>query len=490
MQKSKVLILDDDPAFAKKLVDALNGLFHVEGCYSEDEFRSRFAVGRFDLLIVDMRLKSDREGLILLREVMAQDPSQMAIIMTAYADSETYVDAIQAGALNYFDKREFSPILIARSVEAIIQQGRLRRRIAVEEHRQEAEEPLEIIGVSPLIRWVREKVRRAADEGDLPVLLVGETGSGRKLAARNIHRLNRRRAEDPFVRVMCGKLLADEFRAQLFGTYSPGGNRRGVESRGWLDDAKGGVLLLDGAEELDRDTAAELCNLITTSTFVRAGGGRKIEANSQIVISFKDVNGGILDAFRGAVRHRGGKEFRMPALRERREDISLLANYSLQNIYRRGISKIRALRDGALSLLEKASWPGNVRELNLSIEYAAIVAGATGRMEIGAEHLPSCASESPLGVKAPAAFDYLLNRARARVALVEAAIERFKAVRQVELLSKLGYKNRQTFSRHVREAFRGYPGLIAEFPLTARLFGERKDTIQEKEIPKAGKRRA
>src|ERR1035437_5232252 len=130
MKRPQVLIVDDDRDYAAKLAGALEGLFEIETCHSESDFRERFAVGRYDLLIMDMRLEKDREGLTLLKEVVAQDPLQAAIVMTAYADTETYTDALESGALTYLDKREFSPALIARTVDAIVRQNKLRKRMS------------------------------------------------------------------------------------------------------------------------------------------------------------------------------------------------------------------------------------------------------------------------------------------------------------------------------------------------------------------------
>ncbi len=194
-----VLIVDDDRAFAGKLARALEGMFRVESCHTEAEFRERFTVGRFDLIIMDMRLEKDREGLVLLKEALAQDSSQAAIVMTAYADTESYTDALASGALTYLDKHEFSPTLIARTVEAIVQQAALRRQVAALQWRLDATEPGEIIGTSTGIRQVREGIRRAADDGRAPVAIIGEPGTGRSLVARNIHHLSRRRADGPFV---------------------------------------------------------------------------------------------------------------------------------------------------------------------------------------------------------------------------------------------------------------------------------------------------
>ena len=479
MLRSHVLIVDDDKAFARKLAGALQGLFRIETCHSEADFRKKFAVNRYDLLIMDMRLEKDREGLDLLKEVLDQDPMQAAIVMTAYADMETYTDAIQSGALNYFDKHEFSPALIARTIEAILQQGRLQRRLAVVEQRLETSEPLEIIGASAEIKQIGELLRRAAENGDMPVFITGEPGSGKELVARNIHRLSRRRADGAFVYAACGRMSPNEVQSTLFGSVQGVEPRRPRESRGWTDDARGGVLFVDGITKFNGSARSALLDFIESHSFLRVGGKQRIEVDAQVVIAVSDtaerdsVVGEIREVLVGRL---GGMEIHVPALRDRVEDIPLIAQYALQNLYRHGRTQARSFRGAAIGVLESLPWPGNVMELKSAIEYAATRADVAEVREIGPEHLPFSVSESPFrSPEAPGALDYQLHLARSELALVESAIERFETTKKSEIAGHLGYHDRFKFTRRIRRNLETYPTLQREFPKTAGLFPARSD---------------
>jgi len=461
MQRARVLIVDDDAAYAKKLAGALDGLFRVETCHSESNFRKRFEPGRYDLLIVDMRLEKDREGLTILREALAADPMQAAIVMTAYADMETYTDALEAGAMTYLDKAEFSPALIARTVDAIVEQARLRRRMNDLEERIRATEPLEIIGASPEVRRVRDEIRHAA-ESDAPVILLGGPGSGKELAARNIHRLNRRRAEWPFIRAACGRGLRDDLMACLFGHVQGLGKRSASASRGWIEEARGGVLFLDGIQGLD-DAAWEAArSLMDSGRCKHPVTRRKIEADAQIVVAERPLCARIeQDVAKATVR------IAIPDLREHIEDIAILAQYVLQGLYRDGRTGARSLRGAALAVLERLSWPGNVRELRSAIAYAAVRADAAGEREIGPEHLPANAGEPGGGISVSVqGFNYQHHLARAELALVETAIETFGVKTKTDLARRLGYNDRFVFARRIRKCLAAYPALTAEYPRT------------------------
>lgn len=478
MPKPQVLIVDDDCAFAEKLRAALDGVFGVVVTHSDPEFREQFAVGRFDLVILDMRLEKNREGLVLLKEVCAMDPGQAAIVMTAFADAETYSDALESGALTYLDKREFSPILIARTAEAIAAQGVLRKRVMALERRLDSAEPLELIGASPAIVQVRDQLRRAADS-DRPVLIWGEAGSGKELVARNIHRLSRRRREGAFVLAICDRLPRQQVQRALFGVCQRPGTEKPQEFQGWVDEARGGILFVRGTTTLDQATISALFRYIESQIFVRQGGRRPIEGDAQVVFSVTTRTEPPLsrEKLREQVIGRlRGLEIDVPPLRDRVMDIPLIIQYTLQNLYRQGRVHTRSIAERVTSSLEGISWPGNVRELKIAIEYAAVRADVSGAREICPEHLPTGLSGSSVAL--PEISDgagYLAYLARAELALVEGAIAQLGIAKKATLTTRLGYNDRFTFSRRIRRILGGYPGLETEFPNAARLFASRSN---------------
>jgi len=463
--------VDDDAAYAGKLAGALEGVCRVEICHSERDFRARFAPGRYDLLILDMRLEKDREGLTILREALAADPMQASIVMTAYADMETYTDALEAGAITYLDKAEFSPALIALTVGAIVEQARLRRRLNDLEERIRAAEPLEIIGASPPMRQVRDEIRRAA-ESDAAVILIGGPGSGKELAARNIHRLNRRRADGAFVHAVCGHGFREDLTARLFGPIQGLGINGTRVSRGWIDEARAGVLFLDGIQGLDDAAWMAVRSLVEFGYYKHPVKGRKVEVDTQIVVA---VRPGCSRIERDPPKGNVAIRIVIPDLREHIEDIAILTQYALQCLYRDGRTRARSLRGAALAVLERLSWPGNVRELQSAIAYAAIRADAMGEREIGPEHLPVNAIELRGGIPLPVhGYDYQQNLARAELALVEAAIETFGARTKTDLARRLGYNDRFVFARRIRKCLAAYPVLMAEYPMTTEMMAGRK----------------
>lgn len=469
MQRAKVMIVDDDAAYASRLAGALEGVFRVEICHSEEEFRVQFAPGAYDLLIVDLRLQTDREGLVLLREALTADPLQAAIVMTAYADTETYTEALEAGAMTYLDKAEFSPALIARTVEAIVEQARMRRRVSDLEEQIHSTEMVEIIGASPAMRRVREDLRHAA-ESDLPVALIGGPGAGKELAARNIHRLNRRRAEGPFVRAGCGRGSRDDLTLCLFGPAQATPKRGAAVPGGWINAARGGVLFLDGADGLGLSAWREVVSLLDSGRCKHPGNGRKLDPEVQVIVADRPGSPQLED-YLASDRSRV-LLIALPDLREHVEDVALLAQYVLQGLFREGRTRVRSLRGAALSALERLPWPGNVRELQCAIAFAAIRADSAGVREIGPDHLPLNVESLIEGISVGThGYNYQQHLARAELALVEAAIENFGTKTQADLARRLGYNDRFIFARRIRNCLSAYPTTKRDFPGVAEVAG-------------------
>lgn len=467
MNISRILIVDDNIQYASKLNDVLVGLFKVEVCHSEKDFYDYFAVGRYDLLIIDMRLDKDREGLKLLRNVMKKDPLQAAIVMTAYADMETYTDALESGAITYLDKNEFSPALIARTVEAIVGQAKLNRRVHSLQQQIETVEPLEIIGAVPAIRQIRETLRKTATS-EAKALLIGESGSGKCLAARNLHHLSQRYSKGPFVKVNCNRVSQNILISNLFGLPD---EKQEIKSKSanscWLTEAKDGVLMIEGVEELNDIIWSGLVSLVTNGFCNHPESSRRIETTSLIILSTSPSDNRAIkcpDLSKYVV------QIRFPNLYERIEDIALLAQYFLQQLYRDGKTLVRAIRGTTIRTLEELSWPGNVKELQGAIAYAAIRADAVGDLEIGPEHLPRIkifASDIISSRTGP--FDYQEHLARAEVSLVDSCMDNLGTVTKKKLSVHLGYNDRYTFHRRIKKIFEKYPKLRNEFPRVAKI---------------------
>jgi DNA-binding NtrC family response regulator len=474
MLKSRILVVDDDIEFANRVRDVLQGIYNIILCHSVKEFHKIFPTDRFALIILDMRLESEKEGLDLLREILRHDPLQAVIIATAYPDTESYLEAIQAGALTFLDKHEFSPALIARTVESILRQSDLQKRVHILERRLDAADPVEIIGASSAVVFLRERIREAV-ETDAPLVLVrGETGTGKTLTARNIHRMSRRRAKDPFVAITLSARLTGSIKEDLYGLNRNTLNKETKNISGILEEIGSGVIYLDEISELDASEQKRLLFAIDSGVSVSSKGKHDVRIDAQVIAATTHDLDNL--CAKGVFRHDLKDRLRVfeivaPPLREHKEDIPLLAQYFLQILFRHRRTTARTFREEALRVFELHSWPGNVRELKTVVEYAGLQAVINREGEVRMEHLPMNLTKiGSRGNTAIVAKNYLLHIARAEIELVDSAVSRFGTIGKAELARKLHYNDRFVFTRRIRRNFSLFPELALEFPELASLF--------------------
>jgi DNA-binding NtrC family response regulator len=240
-----------------------------------------------------------------------------------------------------------------------------------------------------------------------------------------------------------------------------------------IDNAKGGVFLVEGISRFDPETRAMLLGLTEAGSFRRKGSTSSTEADAQVVLTDSSPPPDVQEA----IARSKGVVIAVPPLRAHAEDIQLLSQYFLQRLYRRGLTSCRSFRSEAMDRMEAHAWPGNVRELKAAIEYAAVLAGSSGRTEIDIEHLPmGLPAMPPAGLPSATGLDYQYNMARAELALVENVISRFNITKQVDIARTLRYQNRFILSRHIRDKLTKYPTLGTEFPGIARRFQHRRQS--------------
>lgn len=425
----------------------------------EDEFRTRYRPFHFDVLLLDLRLRRDREGMDVLRRVYAQDELQPVLMMSAYGDTESAIEAVGAGAMMFLHKREFSPALLARMVEAVIEQGRLRRQSRAWRQAAWAGEPETLLGNSQAVRDASATLREAAGDPEKIPVIVGERGAGASLAARVFHR-HGERSDGPFVETDGARLQSSDLAADL--RLSP------------LVQAASGTLAIDCVEHVDPEVGAALAGQLQRESasermprllfLLHEEHGRRPEDMLQPAPW--------LQAFDVV-------PVRLPPLRERREDVALLATHFLQAQRAERHTPARTIGARALEILETHAWPGNARELRNAVEYAALQTAAANVAEIGVEHLPADLALSGLretrAETAQATWDFRLHLARSELELVERAMAEMGLSRKSDLLKALGYSDRFTFGRRVTKALTDFPALPLEFPRVASLF-EGRDT--------------
>ncbi|MBP6875845.1 MAG: sigma-54-dependent Fis family transcriptional regulator [Candidatus Eisenbacteria bacterium] len=375
-----ILIVDDEPGLREFLVDALAESGHQTVEAADGAAAWKLIRGRaFDLMITDLRMPGEMDGMALLRLARAEQPDMEVIVLTAYGTVDTAVEAMKLGAFEYLQKPVSSPgelrLVVSRALE--------RRSLLTLKDRSRREVPqLPPLAhgdpaMQPVVRALEKVAPTLAT-----VLLLGESGTGKEIAARTIHERSPR-ADGPFVAVNCAAISEHLMESEIFG-HEKGAFTGAISSRrGRLELAEGGTLFLDEIGELRPALQAKLLRVLQERQFERVGGTRTIEANVRwIAATNRDIEAMVRSGdFREDLYHRLAVfPIRMPALRERPADIGPLAETLLARIsvdLGRGPFELDA---AARKRICEAAWPGNIRELANALERAAILSdGATIR---------------------------------------------------------------------------------------------------------------
>ena len=373
---ARILCLDDEPAVGLILQDTLERVGHeAVPAHNVPQALQALAVGGIDLIISDYRMPglSGLEFLGLLRQQGYDTP---LIMLTGYASIEHAVAAIKAGAVDYITK-PVQPEQLELSVNQALEVVRLRRenerlRREVMQFRNERQ----VIGESAAVRRVLQTVATAAPTR-ATVLLEGESGTGKELFARTIHVQSERR-DGPFIQLNCAALPEGLVESALFG-HEKGAFTGAIKRvEGAFERADGGTLLLDEISEMRLDLQAKLLRVLQEQEFERVGGSAPIKVDVRIIATTNRDLAAHASAghFRQDLFYRLSViPIRLPPLRERREDIPLLA-HRFATQYAGEIGKpITGISPQALELLQGYDWPGNVRELQHAVERAVILSG-------------------------------------------------------------------------------------------------------------------
>ncbi len=382
----RLLIVEDEETLRESLKRVfLRDGYDVEAAETAEAALKAIESGPFDLVISDIILPG-MNGIELLKKCKELDPGRIVIIVTAYASLETAVEALRAGAYDYIVK----PIIheeIKRIVKNALRERSLRTENIILRKQIEGCYNFEkIVGQSGAVLSLIEEVKKIADSKS-NVLLFGETGTGKELFARALH-YNSSRRDRPFVPINCSAIPENLLESELFG-YMKGAFTGAVGSkRGLFEEADGGTVFLDEIGDLNLALQAKLLRVIDDHEIRPLGGvqSRKIDIRL-VTATHKDIVTAVKDgSFREDLYYRiNVMTLRLPPLRERKEDIIILARHFL-NKYSTEIGKnVRFIDDAALKLLMDYYWPGNVRELQNIIERAVLI---TESNTIFPEHLP------------------------------------------------------------------------------------------------------
>jgi DNA-binding NtrC family response regulator len=372
---ANVLLIDDELAVRSFLRHSLDEL----GCRvveAETADAARNACDEsIDLVLLDHRLP-DASGLDLLNELKAKAPGSLIIVMSAYSSVANAVTAMKDGAFHYAEK----PLDLSQLMGPIRQALELTRlRQEVRELRAREAAPYgfgSMLGDSPEMHQVRALMKKLAETDSTTVLLLGESGTGKDLAAKIIH-YNSARASRRFVNITCSALPDHLLESQLFG-YEQGAFTDAKSSKeGLLEIANGGTVFLDEIGEMSTILQAKLLRFLEERAFLRVGGAQDIRVDVRIVAATNRN----LDEEVARGRFREDLYYRLkvvpvelPPLRERRSDIRRLLVHFADHFARSTARTIRGYSDEALSALERYPWPGNVREMRNAVERAVLFA--------------------------------------------------------------------------------------------------------------------
>ena len=374
MNRPRVLVVDDKENMLKLFAKILGDKHMLTTAGDGARALVLIAEQEFDLVVTDLKMPG-ASGFTVLESVKARWPETEVVLMTAYGSVADAVEAMKQGAYDYIQK-PFDPDDAALVVERALERRRLRQQTAsLRKELQGVNSFHNMIGKSPAMREVYGLLERAAGS-DMTVLLTGETGTGKELAARAVHYHSDRKSHR-FVAVNCGALPAELVESELFGHAKGAFTGAAAQKPGLFEEADHGTLFLDEAGELPLPAQVKLNRVLQDKEIRRVGENAPFSVDVRIIAAtHRDLKAEVQSGrFREDLFYRLHVfPIRMPALRERREDIPSLAAHFLAKHARSSKRDITSIGNAAMRALTAYNWPGNVRELENAIERAVAIA--------------------------------------------------------------------------------------------------------------------
>jgi two-component system NtrC family response regulator len=390
----RTLIVDDEETYAaslKRLLARRGVRADVAGTFSDGlAFAKK---NRYDLVILDYMLP-DGNGLDLIEPIRALRPAPTVLMMTAFGTIENAVEAMRRGANDYITKSTELPAIVERVVDAEkIARARVDTETTAAMVAEEAAKFSGLLGESASIKEALRRIAEVARSPDTTVLLTGESGTGKGVAARAIHALSARNKE-PFVAIDCVALPATLAESELFGHEKGAFTGAADKKPGKLEVAGKGTVLLDEVGDMDPALQGKLLRVLEERTFERVGGVKPIEMGARVISASHRDLGALVEEnkFRLDLYHRLSVfPIAIAPLRARGEDVIVLANHFIEEYASRMQKKIAPVGGEVRAMMLDYDWPGNVRELKNVIERAVILAQG----EVTPELLPDRMREVP-----------------------------------------------------------------------------------------------
>lgn len=383
---SDILIVDDELDIRELMAGILGDEGYETRLAGNSDDTLRAIQARVpSMVLLDVWLQGSRmDGLELLDAIKEKHPDLPVVVISGHGNVETAVTAIKKGAYDYIEKpfkAERLVLIVRRAIEA----SKLRREN--EQLRQRSGDETELVGVSGCINQLRQMVDRVAPTGSR-VLITGPSGCGKEVVARMLHARSTR-ARNSFVVINAASMAPDRVEEELFGIEAADGRPAKV---GVFEQAHKGTLFLDEVADMPLETQGKILRVLVDQTFVRVGGGPKVQVDVRVVSSSsRDLTGEIeAGRFREDLYHRlNVVPIAVPALADRREDIPVLAEHFMDRIATATGLTVRKIGEDALAALQAHDWPGNVRQLRNNIERLLILASGEKEGAITADMLPS-----------------------------------------------------------------------------------------------------
>jgi two-component system nitrogen regulation response regulator NtrX len=383
---SDILIVDDEEDIRGLVAGILDDEGHeTRTAHDSDSALASIADRVPRLVFLDIWLQGSRlDGLALLDEIKKLHPDLPVIMISGHGTIETAVSAIKRGAYDFIEK-PFKADRLILIAERALETFRLKREVS--DLKKRTGETFDLIGRSAAMNHLRSTIERVAPTNSR-IMVIGPSGSGKELVARAIHALSSR-SNGPFVTLNAATITPDRMEIELFGTEANGAERK----VGALEEAHRGILYIDEIADMPRETQNKILRVLVDQQFERVGGTKRVKVDVRIISSTaRDVEKMIAEGrFREDLYHRlAVVPVVVPALSERREDISELVEHFMKQMGAQAGIRPRRLGEDALAVLQAHNWPGNVRQLRNNIERLMILArGDDDDAPITADLLPA-----------------------------------------------------------------------------------------------------